>query len=223
MHLSVILVRARAFVIVLNLSVGVSAGAVGVVQSDSSPISSSAASFPRPRIDSVALNAPTVGESATLFERLPGQQTGIDLVYEFPKSAPFELLQDQGSGAGVCVGDYDGDGDADIFLTNYDRGNRLYRNLGQWRFEDVTSRAGVRDEGRWCSGAAFVDIDNDGDLDLSVSVFNAPESALCEPGRRHVQRPGPAFGLDFRGASVTMAFADYDQDGRLDAICSHTA
>ena len=137
-------------------------------QPDRKPATHASASLPAATIHSIPLNASLVNNSSTLFERLPAAQTGIDLVHEFPKNVPFELLQDQSSGAGVCVGDYDEDGNADIFLTNYDRGNRLYRNLGGWRFEDVTAKAGVGGAGRWCAGATFVDIDNDGDLDLYV-------------------------------------------------------
>ena len=159
---------------------------------------------------------PTRTAASPLFESMPSSRTGIDLVHDFPRNVPFEYLQDQGSGAGVCVGDYDGDGNADIFLTNYDRGSRLYRNLGNWRFEDVTAGAGVKDEGRWCAGASFVDVDNDGDLDLYVCVFNAPNLLHVNQGDGTFKEQAKAFGLDFAGASVMMAFADYDLDGRLD-------
>ncbi|MEO8429082.1 MAG: VCBS repeat-containing protein, partial [Verrucomicrobiota bacterium] len=186
-------------------------------KSEPKPATSSSASLPAETIHSIPLNSSPVSESSSLFERLPAAQTGIDLIHEFPKNVPFELLQEQGSGAGVCVGDYDEDGNADIFLTNYDRGNRLYRNRGGWRFEDVTAKAGVGGAGRWCSGATFVDIDNDGDLDLSVCVFNAPNLLFLNQGDGTFKEQAKAFGLDFAGANVMMAFADYDRDGRLDA------
>lgn len=70
-----------------------------------------------------------------------------------------------GSGYGMCpaIGDYDNDGDSDLYITNVGR-NTLLRNDGD-RFTDVTESAGVGDEG-WGSAAAFIDIDRDGDLDL---------------------------------------------------------
>ena len=169
-----------------------------------------------PPITSVPLERSPIGPSSTLFERVPAHETGIDIVHQFPTNAAFELLQDQGAGAGVCVGDYDGDGYPDIFLTNFDKGNRLYRNLGRCRFEDVTAKAGVGGEGRWCSGATFVDIDNDGDLDLFVCAFNAPNLLYVNQGDGTFRERAREFGLDFKGASVMMAFADYDKDGRLD-------
>src|SRR5688572_484542 len=73
----------------------------------------------------VPLNRDPARESNTLFERLPGPQTGIDLVHEFPKEVPFQFLQDQNFGASVCVADFDDDGNPDVFFTNYNRGNRL--------------------------------------------------------------------------------------------------
>ncbi len=73
-------------------------------------------------------------------------------------------------GTGVAVGDYDGDGRTDLFLTAVGP-NRLLRNFGG-RFEDVTAAAGVAgDPGEWSTSAAFVDVDNDGDLDLFVCNY----------------------------------------------------
>ena len=162
---------------------------------------------------------PPVSETAsrTWFESLPGAATGIDLAHVFPTNAPFDLLTDQASGAGVCVGDFDDDGLPDIFITNYDRGNRLYRNLGRWRFADVTDKAGVRGAGRWCTGATFVDLDNDGKLDLFVCVFNGPNLLYLNQGDGTFKECAQSRGLDFSGASVMMAFVDYDLDGALDA------
>jgi len=72
-------------------------------------------------------------------------------------------------GMGVLVGDYDNDGYPDLYVTNYGR-NTLYHNNGNGTFEDVTEKAGVGC-GRWSTGAAFVDFDKDGRLDLFVGVY----------------------------------------------------
>ena len=71
-----------------------------------------------------------------------------------------------GYGMGVASGDYDNDGDADLYVTNAGP-NVLLRNDGQGRFTDVTAGAGVAGQG-WSTSAAFVDYDTDGDLDLFV-------------------------------------------------------
>jgi enediyne biosynthesis protein E4 len=76
---------------------------------------------------------------------------------------------DRGMGMGCVFGDYDNDGDLDLYITNYGA-NVLYQNRGNGTFTDVTKQAGVG-EARWGTGAAFGDYDNDGDLDLFVPNY----------------------------------------------------
>jgi len=77
---------------------------------------------------------------------------------------------DTGFGLGVTVGDYDNDGDADVFLNNYGP-NVLYRNNGDGTFTDVTDQASVDGGGLVGAGACFLDMEGDGDLDLYVSNY----------------------------------------------------
>ena len=79
------------------------------------------------------------------------------------------LQQNQGYGMGCLAADYDNDGDADLYLTNFGK-NQLYRNNGDGTFADVTSRAGVGD-GNWSVSASFGDFDLDGYLDLYVANY----------------------------------------------------
>lgn len=80
---------------------------------------------------------------------------------------------------------------------------------------EVTESAGVGRQGRWCTGTTYVDVDNDGDLDLFVSVFNAPNLVYVNQGDGTFQDQAKERGLDFSGASVMMAFADYDRNGGM--------
>ena len=77
---------------------------------------------------------------------------------------------DLGYGLGVAVGDYDNDGDPDIYLNNYGP-NVLYSNNGDGTFTDVTKKAGVDNGFHVGAGTCFLDMDKDGDLDLYVSIY----------------------------------------------------
>ena len=117
---------------------------------------------------------------------------------------------------GACIGDVDGDGLPDLYLTHYNQGNRLYRNLGNWKFTDITETAGVGGGRSWCAGPSFADIDSDGDLDLHVCVFDGPNLLYQNDGKGMFTEVASQAGLNFQGPSVMMAFADYDLDGDLD-------
>ena len=147
-----------------------------------------------------------------------------------------------GYGMGTATGDYDNDGDLDLYVTNFGH-NVLYRNNGNGTFADVTSAAGVDDE-RWSASAAFLDYDRDGDLDLFVANYidfstkgnkncfaSTGERDYCTPS---IYRPVPArlfrneggekfvdltlasgIGSAF-GPGLGVACADFNADGWLD-------
>src|SRR5882672_3968546 len=105
-------------------------------------------------------------------------------------------------GTGVAIGDYDGDGRPDIFVVSKTESCRLFRNLGNWKFEDVTAKAGVEDQGEaaaiWKQGATFVDVNNDGRLDLYVCRFAAPNRLYVNQGDGTFREMAHAYGLDLK-------------------------
>ena len=121
-----------------------------------------------------------------------------------------------GQGAGVALGDVDGDGLADVFLARTEGCNGLYRNLGGWRFEDITKTSGVGACDRYSSGAAFADVDGNGTLDLVLLATTGPNAIFLNDGRGHFTEHRD-LGLDPAGkGGTTIAMSDVDGDGRLD-------
>src|SRR6266849_5162645 len=92
-------------------------------------------------------------------------------------------LEKVGWGQGVCVGDYDNDGNRDMFVTYYGH-SVLYRNDGHGSFKDVTAEAGLKSDSiRWDTGCSFVDYDLDGKLDLVIAGYvEFDASKIPEPG-----------------------------------------
>ncbi len=167
-------------------------------------------------------------QGPTMFVELPPNQTGVVTTnnYADPKMW-WELNHEFENGAigtGVAIGDYDGDGRPDIFVVSKTETCRLFRNLGGYRFEDVTDRAGVGDLGAaagiWKQGVTFVDVNNDGRLDLYVCRFNAPNLLYINQGDGTFKEMAHAYGLDVTDACGMAAFCDYDRDGWLDVYIS---
>ncbi len=125
-------------------------------------------------------------------------------------------------GAAAAAGDFDGDGFADVYVTNSGRGdcNRLFRNRGDGTFEDVTQRAGVgccNPEGA-AMHAVWGDVNNNGRLDLYVVKWAEPNQLFINNGDGTFEDVSSAAGVDYWGYGNGATFLDYDRDGRLDLV-----
>lgn len=163
-------------------------------------------------------------ESA-LFKLLSPEQTGVTFANAITTSDSLNVQTDVYvyNGAGVAIGDIDNDGLPDIFFAGNMVSSRLYLNKGNMRFEDITERAGVGTK-RWATGASMVDINNDGFLDIYVSVsgpeWSKPEELanllFINNGNHTFTEAAARFGIDDQGFTTHSAFLDYNGDGCLD-------
>jgi hypothetical protein len=152
-----------------------------------------------------------------LFARLDASRTGVDFAVPIDNSHPLKRLYVSGFVCGgVAIADVDDDGLSDVYLVSGPGQNRLYRNLGDFRFEDITDRAGVNGGDAWGVGAATIDIDNDGDLDIYVCNYDSPNLLFINNGDATFRDEASRFGLDISDSSLMPAFCDYDCDGDLD-------
>ena len=119
-------------------------------------------------------------------------------------------------GNGLAVADVDGDGRLDIYFSNQVGSNRLYRNVGGGRFEDITAAAGVSVVGATGVAASFADIDNDGDADLYVTNVRTGNRLFLNDGKARFTDVSKGSGLGHKAHSSSAVFFDYDRDGLLD-------
>ena len=167
------------------------------------------------------------GEGATadapLFERLAPESTGVRFSNDLPEAPDFNILNYlyYYNGGGVAAGDVDGDSLPDLYFSSNLGANRLYRNLGGYRFEDVTERAGVAGPPGWKTGVAMADVNGDGWLDLYVSAvaylgMKGHNVLYINNGDGTFADRTEQFGLGHVGYSTQAAFLDFDGDGDLD-------
>ena len=127
------------------------------------------------------------------------------------------------NGAGTAIGDVNNDGLPDLFFAGNMVSSRLYLNKGNMQFEDVTQHAGVTTS-RWCTGATFVDINEDGYLDIYVSVSGRERSTgidranllFMNNGNGTFTEAAAARGIADTGFTAHAVFLDYDGDRHLD-------
>ncbi|MGQ0561793.1 MAG: VCBS repeat-containing protein [Gemmatimonadota bacterium] len=163
-------------------------------------------------------------DTKPLFELLNPEATGITFVNELPETPDFNILNYlyYYNGGGVAAGDVDNNGLPDLYFTSNLGPNRLYLNRGDYRFEDVTERAGVAGPEGWTTGVTMADVNGDHHVDIYVSAV----SYLTKQGRNalYINNGDGTFtdrteeyGLGHEGYATQAAFFDYDADGDLDA------
>lgn len=160
-----------------------------------------------------------------IFSSLPSSSTGVNFNNELKESptrhySNFNPIYD---GGGVATGDFNNDGLVDLYFTGNEVDNRLYLNKGNFKFEDITEKAGVAAKGGWKNGVSLVDINHDGFLDIYVCKGGWIKDSTQRRNLLYINKGDLTFTeeakkyrLDDPGYSFQSAFFDADNDGDLD-------
>ena len=172
------------------------------------------------------------GFNNKLFEPIKSENSGITFSNDIKEDhknffLKFNYLYD---GAGVAVGDINNDGLPDIYFTGNQVPNKLFLNLGNFQFQDITKSANVsgEDAGGWSNGVVMVDINNDNLLDIYVSkggwkdtVEERKNVLFINQGNLTFKEKAKDYGLDESGYSIQSSFFDMDNDGDLDVYITN--
>ncbi|MBL9171804.1 MAG: VCBS repeat-containing protein [Verrucomicrobiales bacterium] len=161
------------------------------------------------------LSLAPAGTSTPGFTRLAPTQTGIlftNQLEEWQSAFNRVLL----NGSGVATGDFDQDGRPDVFFCGLNTPNALFRNLGDWKFQNVTREAGASLEGKFFRGATFADVNGDRWPDLLITTVSRGVILLLNDGHGKLRDATVESGMGGNPGSVTLALADFDGNGTLD-------
>ena len=166
----------------------------------------------------------TANAEAKLFKRLSPEATGIIFENSLSFSEDFNvfLYRNFYNGGGVAIADFNNDGLADVFLTSNMGDNKLFVNHGNWKFEDITDKAGVKGSKIWSTGVSVADINSDGLLDIyvcnagDIDGENRENELFINNGNLTFTEQASSYGLADKGFSTHAVFFDFDKDGDLD-------
>ena len=176
------------------------------------------------------------GHRSVLFTRLNPSETGITFVDSNEDRDTLSILDYlyYYDGAGVAIGDINNDGLPDIYLAANEGGNKLYLNKGNFTFEDITAKAGVKGNAAWTTGVTMADVNGDGLLDIYVCAVgdydprdhngdsthlyfkHSRNQLFINNGNNTFTECAAKYGLDIQGYNTQAVFFDYDKDGDLD-------
>jgi enediyne biosynthesis protein E4 len=164
-------------------------------------------------------------DNGALFTEM--EHTGISFINTLSEQKDFNVFKYRNfyNGGGVATGDLDNDGLPEVFFTANQGPNKLFKNLGNFKFEDISQKAGFGDKPQWSTGVVFVDVNADGWLDIYICNAGQMENRPLRKNQLFINNKNLTFteraaeyGLDNDGYTTHASFFDYDLDGDLDCF-----
>lgn len=164
------------------------------------------------------------GNTGPVFELMNNEAIGVDFSNDLAYDADFNVYKYRNfyNGGGVGIGDVNNDGLMDVYLISNQTANKLYLNKGNFEFEDITEKAGVGGQKSWSTGVSFVDINNDGLIDIyvcnsgDIKGDNKENELFINQGNLTFKESATEYQLNDKGYTTHANFFDYDKDGDLD-------
>lgn len=169
--------------------------------------------------------SPSKSLDTPLFTLLPASKTGIQFNNKLKdtKEANIMIYSNFYGGAGVGIADLNNDGLQDIYFAGNQVSDKLYLNKGNMQFEDITKKAGIKDDGGWSSGVIFGDVNQDGFQDIYVTRELYDDNSELRRNKLYINNgdgtfseKAKEFGVDDDQRTRHATFLDYDKDGDLD-------
>lgn len=162
-------------------------------------------------------------QKKTLFQLLPSSETNIHFANNVDENEKYNVFEYMNiyTGAGVATGDINNDGLTDIYFSGNETSGRLYLNKGNFQFEDITEKAGLKTN-RWCTGVSMVDINGDGFMDIYINVAGSAKFGdmhnllYINNGNNTFTESAAKYGIADTRQTMNASFFDYDKDGDLD-------
>lgn len=164
-------------------------------------------------------------KDTALFSLMPADSTGVTFAnkLEFDQKFNIYTYRNFYNGGGVALGDINNDGLIDIYFTGNQVPNKLYLNKGNFKFEDITDRAGVAGTQTWSTGVSMADVNGDGLIDIYVCNSGNIDGGrqkknelFINKGNLTFDEQAERYGVADEGYTTHAAFFDYDRDGDLD-------